>query len=124
MFLLVLMGCSGGPAPCTDAVADACTPLYNPTFDEAYVRTFEPTCGTGGASCHGPDGAQGGLVLADPNEAYDHLSDYVVAEDASCSELIVRLAEHGESWSMPLGGELSDAEVCAIATWIDDGALR
>ena len=125
------LSCSSAEDPeqmpsCVELASD-CSPLYSPTFDELFTRTLEPTCGQGGGSCHGPDGKQGGLVFADPDEAHALLTGAearVVPNDAACSEIVVRTHQSGKPWSMPPGNPLSEAERCVIRKWVELGALR
>lgn len=125
--LLMLLGCSGGDplARCVE-VDPECAPLYQPTFDELYARTLEPTCGIGGAACHTREGAQNGLVFADPDEAYELLlgGERVVPGDPGCSLLVKRLETDNPNLQMPPGDALSEAERCVVVRWIDDGAER
>lgn len=102
----------------------SCDPLYAPVFDELFARTLKPTCAQGGGSCHGPDGQQGGLVLADADAAHSLLATRLVPGDAACSELVVRTHQAGRPWSMPPGSSLSEQERCVIRRWIELGAAR
>lgn len=108
---------------CTELSA-GCAPLYAPTFDELFTRTLKPTCAQGGGSCHGPGGAQGGLVFDDADTAHDLLRSRLVAGDPACSEIVVRTHVAGQPWSMPPGQPLSEGERCVIRQWIELGAMR
>jgi hypothetical protein len=114
---------------CVQGLDLACAPLYEPTFDQIYTRTLKPTCAISGASCHASEGAMGGLVFADADGAYAELlgqngaKKRVVAGDAACSLVMERLAAT-EGALMPPGAPLADAERCAIARWIQNGAKR
>jgi hypothetical protein len=118
------------PRPRCIELSPSCTPLYTPSFDELFTRTLMPTCGQGGSSCHGPDGAKGGLVFAEADTAYALLTGQsgakprVVAGDPGCSEIVVRTHRAGEPWSMPPGQPLSENERCVIRQWIEQGAVR
>ncbi len=124
-------GC--GPAEttstCVQGLDLACAPLYEPTFDQIYTRTLKPTCAISGASCHASEGAMGGLVFADADGAYAALlgqggaKPRVVAGDAACS-LVIERVDATDSKVMPPGAPLADAERCAIAQWIQNGAKR
>lgn len=132
--LSFVLGCSDDGAdaerPQCIELAESCAPLYAPTFDELFARTLGPTCAQGGASCHGPAGAKGGLVLDEPDAAHAALTGAnggeprAVAGDPACSEIVVRTHRSGESWSMPPGQPLSEAERCVIRLWIEQGAAR
>jgi hypothetical protein len=133
---LVTLSCGNGePSPsrpaCLSAVdVDQCSPLYPPEFPELFQNVFSQTCASGGGTCHGPNGRQGGLVFADESEAYDLLlgqqgnKTRVNPGDAACSELIVRLDSVGQSWSMPPGAPLKEGARCSIRRWVALGAPR
>lgn len=105
-----------------------CTPQYEPTFDNIYTNTLAPTCGVPGAACHASEGAQGGLIMDDPEIAYDRLVESadarVIAGDAACSELTRRIDPAGPGPRMPPGGMLEPEVICAIEQWIQNGAPR
>ena len=71
----------------------------------------------------------GGLIFADEDSAYAALlgegggKSRVVAGDAACSLMIERL-DATDAKVMPPGAPLADAERCAIAQWIQNGAKR
>jgi hypothetical protein len=129
--MLVLLGCGPDdeePDPgqeCVDLSTD-CTPQYEPTFDNIHSRTLSGSCAVAGGACHSSQGEQAGLAMEDADEAYRALTDggRVVEGDAACSLLIRRLYSDDSSEQMPPGMPLSDGERCAIAQWIDDGAVR
>jgi hypothetical protein len=124
-------GCSSGETAsgCVQGLDLTCAPLYDPTFDQVYTRTLKPTCALSGASCHASEGAMGGLVFADADSAYAALlgeggaKPRVLAGDAACSLLIERL-DATSAKVMPPGAPLADAERCAVARWIQNGAKR
>jgi hypothetical protein len=119
---------SDGPA-CVSVTSD-CSPLYAPTFDEIFSRTLSPTCAQPGAGCHSSGGIQGGLYFATADSAYALLlgdstaAATVVPGDASCSVLVERLESNDPATLMPPGSKLSDAEICAVVQWIQEGAKR
>lgn len=123
----LLAGCS---TPCLDDLDAACAPLYEPTWDNVYTRTLEPTCGTGGSSCHSAEGAQGGFAISDADATHDRLvgadggEALVEPEDAGCSRLVQVVRSADVSVQMPPGDPLSDAEACAIQQWVDAGAAK
>lgn len=50
-------------------------------------------------------------------------SELVIAGDAACSELMVRLDTEDDARRMPPGAQpLDESERCAIAQWIENGA--
>jgi hypothetical protein len=106
------------------AVDTACSPLYEPTFQNVFERTLMPTCATGGAACHATDGAQKGLRLDEIELAYALLGSRLEPSDASCSHVVARLESTDAGYQMPPGRRLGDAERCSIERWIQAGASR
>jgi hypothetical protein len=130
MIVLSVAACGDDALECVELPAD-CAPLYPPTYDELFARTFEPTCGQAGSFCHAAEGARAGLVFAEPDEAYELLNrsersggSLVRAGDAACSPLMLRLSAEDPSFSMPPGTRLSEQERCVVQQWIEQGAAR
>lgn len=124
---LALLGACGDSGPPSCVTVDAsCTPRYAPTFDNVYNNTLRESCGSDSVACHSAAGKRGGLSMASADVAYAQLTDAerVVAGDPACSEIVVRMHGRGESYLMPPGAPLADADRCAIERWIADGALR
>jgi hypothetical protein len=139
----LLLGCKGdddgadgqGQDECLMTLPD-CSDAKLPfpaTFDNIYAHVLILSCGSSstGSSCHSSDGAQHGLVLQDPEVAYDHLLGMaeddrarVIPKDPRCSILMERLESKDSTYRMPVGGELSIGERCAIREWIEQGATR
>lgn len=134
-------GCDGGAddgttlAPaCVEVSPSSCAPLYTPSFDEVYTRTLVPSCASGGGSCHGNADASGaeahGLFVDDADATHARLlqdrgdDTFVVAGDAACSSLVVRLVVDDDVLRMPVGTSLSEGEICSVAQWIENGAAR
>jgi hypothetical protein len=116
--------CPGGddPPACVEVDLD-CQPLYVPTFDNVYTNTLRDGCGSRAVACHSREGQRGGMSFEDPATAHAALlAGRVTAGDASCSELIVRIASVGKSYQMPPGAALPEAERCALIRWVQDGA--
>ncbi len=104
-----------------------CTPLYEPSFDQVFARTLQPTCAKSGVSCHSTRGRQGGLAFDDADEAYRMMLDEtrtVRAGDPSCSSLVGRIVATTGDVRMPPGRSLDIGEQCAIVQWIANGARR
>ena len=123
----LFLGC--GRDLCVDDVDLSCAPLYTPeSFDDIWAQTLQPSCAGGGASCHAPEGDQGGLSMADADSAYEALTagddPLAVAGDATCGALIYHLESDDPDAVMPPGAQLSEAERCVIRIWLDDGAAR
>ena len=118
MLLAALVACGGG-YDCVEVPA-SCTPEFEPTFDAMYANTFT-TCALS-APCHGQGSANGLDLGPDADSAYEALlgHDYVVPGEPGCGEVSIRLG----SGEMPPGAPLSEAELCAVRTWIADGAER
>lgn len=119
---------------CVDFDPSGCALLYPAEYDEVFTRTLVPTCGSGGASCHGSADALGavehGFVIDDATATHARLLEdrgdatFVVAGDAACSSLVVRLVIDDPDLAMPPGAPLADNELCSVATWIAEGAAR
>ncbi len=119
---------------CVEVAPESCTPLYTPTFDEVFARTLTPSCATGGGACHASATATGAAAndffVDDADATFARLLEprgdatFVVAGDAACSSLVVRLLVDDTTLRMPLGTVLSGAEICSVAQWIEDGATR
>jgi hypothetical protein len=113
-----------GEPSCVEPLPVGCAPLYPPTFDNVFDTTLSKTCASGGGSCHGASGNNGGLTFANADEAYSLLASRISAGDPGCSKLVVRLESAGQPWGMPPGAPLSEGERCAIEQWIVAGAKR
>jgi hypothetical protein len=99
--------------------------LYEPTWDQVFAQTLEPSCGQGGSSCHAPKGAKGDLVIDTSEASHSRLLDaWVRPGDPGCSLLMIRMEQDDPVKVMPPGSPLSEAERCAVATWIAEGAAR
>lgn len=123
-----LTACNGGGQTCIEVNTD-CDPLYEPTYENVFTRTLEPSCAVDGP-CHNAASAQGGLVYEDPDEAYDLLLGVdgearVVPGDPGCSLLVRRLESDNPGFRMPPGQTpLPAEERCSVIQWIADGAER
>jgi hypothetical protein len=133
----------GNPATipeCLDPPADATcdAPLYGrtmtgeiaPTFDDVFTKTLNAKCATNSA-CHSGDTPKNGLSFDDPDAAYDLLMEdsargnpRLIPGDVACGELLFRLETDIESYGMPPGRPLDEAERCSIRHWIANGAPR
>jgi hypothetical protein len=120
-----LAGCpSEDEPPACVTVDTACSPLYEPTFDNVYNNTLKAGCGSGLNSCHSANGS-GVLALHDPAVAHGELlAGRVSPGDPGCSELVVRTVASGEGYQMPpgTGAALSAAERCSLILWVQAGA--
>lgn len=114
------------PPPRCTTFDPVCAPLYEPTFEQIFQRTFKPSCALSGASCHAETGRQGGIAFEDPDRAHALLLETgaVKPGDATCSELAFRIRATEPFVRMPPGRSLSAAEQCTIQKWIADGAKR
>lgn len=127
--LAALVGCKGdeGPACAPVEVDVSCAPSYEPTYENLFRETLQPSCGRGGTVCHGPEGNQGGLTFADREASRRALlgaPGVVRAGDPSCSELVRRVVSTEGMIRMPPGASLPTGEQCAIIRWIGEGAER
>lgn len=121
--IAAMAGCSDAPPACA-TVETACAPLYEPTWDNVYAQTVVRSCGGNRSSCHAA-GGDGEIDLSSQATAYDSLVPaHVTGGDAMCSELVVRVHGAGEDYLMPPGALLRDSERCAIAQWVQAGAVE
>ncbi len=119
-------------ATCAPPLVADCAPLYEPTYDNLFERTFNPTCGVGGSSCHqsGGDGTKGGLTFDNPERTYKTLLDasrswrLVDTSKPECSKVVYKITSHDMHVVMPPGRPLVLAEQCVIEKWIQKGAPR
>jgi hypothetical protein len=135
----LLFSCSGaeeakGPPPppaCVENLNVDCTVLLHspPVYSKIYPDLIQPQCAIG-SSCHGANGAMGGLVLATADEAYEGLlgtkggTKRVIPFDPVCSPLMVRLESHDPAIQMPPGNRLSEPALCDFIQWIKQGAAK
>jgi hypothetical protein len=126
--------CGGGDEPAGNqcvTLPATCTLGITPSYAEIYTTILSKSCGAGmGANCHGPDGRQGGLGLYDADMAYNDLLGVtgharVIPENPECSSLVERLNSDDPSYRMPyMGAKLAPDLLCAVQTWIRDGATK
>ncbi len=117
-----LLACAPAPAPtCADAVLPDCSGTTAPDFETLERTVLAPSCVVM-AACHSSFEHQGDLILEDPATAYDQLSRFVTPGDAQCSVVAERITTTSLTRRMPPAGGLSDANRCAILTWIEAGA--
>lgn len=124
------VACSSDPPAeqCVPVTVDlACTPAYDPTYENVWTKTFQPSCAKGGSTCHAPPAKQGGIDFSNIDVAFKNLGDrgVVKAGDPACSSLVGRITTTTER-RMPPAAErrLPDGEQCAIERWIANGAKR
>lgn len=127
-------GSSGSGSKCLEPLSLDCRPSFEPaTFEAIFANVLRPSCGSSasGTQCHGADGKQAGLVLADIDEAYDSLlgelddRPRVMPGDPECSMLIERIESSDRRVRMPLNSEpLGEGQRCAIRHWVAEGAER
>lgn len=124
-----LAGCSDdGGSECVTPELD-CAPLYEPTFANVFTNTLVPSCAVPGVACHAREGAQGGLVFEDIDEAYTLLTGEngparIDFDNPGCGALMQRLHSSDPLFQMPPSAPLSEAELCAIDQWVFMGAPR
>lgn len=117
--LLCLAACDDEIRLPEQEVSDGVSPDYC-----GVSELMESSC----VSCHGAGGSEPELTdIADvvDLESSSYAGEiYVVPGDAAASFLYKKCAgEQGDMGSsMPLGGSMSDDNLDALATWIDDGA--
>jgi hypothetical protein len=133
---MLVLACGGDDGSdegltCVEGLADACTPAFDPTWQNVYANVVSPTCGGSGSSCHAAAGKQGGLDLSSAPKAHAALLGHdevgkarVVPGDPACSILMERIETSDLQKRMPLGAPqpLSAATRCAVQQWIEKGA--
>jgi hypothetical protein len=129
LLVVAAAACGGDDGPTCVQVSTDCTPLYEPTFTNLFDRTFQPTCGVAGGSCHSAEGHKAGLVFADVDQAYDLLLGTdgrarVTPGDPGCSLLVERTESEDPGFQMPPRDPLDEATRCTIRQWIANGADR
>lgn len=125
-------GDEAGEVPqCIEYALDGCAPLYPASYDHVWNQTLADGCAQFGSACHASAdaaGAENGMIFADPQQAYDHMTSagsdsLIVAGDPLCSPFFVRLASDDPDIRMPPGSSgLSDGALCSIGSWIAEGA--
>lgn len=105
---------------------ESCSPLYSPTYENVYANTLQQTCGQAGGACHALEGGQGGFIIKDIETTYSDLfaEARVQAGAPAESEIVKRMESRDPGLLMPPGTALSPAELCAVETWIANGATR
>lgn len=135
VFLLLLpmpslVACPGDdaadPIVCLEAGSlPSCTPAYEPTYDNLYAATFQPSCAKSGFSCHSPEGHQGDLNFFDKEAVFAELVKHdIKAGNPECSPLAQRVVSTDGFQRMPPGKSLPAGEQCAVIEWIRAGAKR
>ena len=128
--VVALVACTKTPPPACITVDTACLPGYQPTFDNVWKNTLQPTCATS-SSCHNAAGHQGNLDMSTEDTAYSDLlmpakidpkRDRVTPGDPACSLMIVRTDSPGADYQMPPGTPLTAPERCALIQWVQCGA--
>ena len=130
---LVALALASCTPPCVEVSTD-CEPLYEPTFDNVWALTLEPSCALSG--CHVPASAPAGLVLA-AGLAYDNLVnvessqiaglDRVEPGDPDQSYLLWKLEGNPDrlGQQMPFGASPLDEELLQLVRdWIAAGAME
>jgi len=124
--VLFAAACSGPDRLECIEVDPTCAPLYAPTWDNVFLNTLRPKCGTGGGACHEGPGSRGGLRLDESEFGYRSLTNtakgYVRVNDVACSEILQRVYSDADSLRMPRGSSLPDSERCALQQWVLAGA--
>lgn len=132
-FLAVSCGGGDDGAPACVTLPDMCISSIDPTWTEIYSKILAPSCGaTGtGTTCHGAEGKQAGLGIYDLNMTYDGLLGVggahprVEPGSPECSLLMERLTSDDPNFRMPKNGaKLDEGRLCAVQTWIKNGAAK
>jgi hypothetical protein len=132
-----LAGCGGDDSSssdgstCIENLNTGCTDLLYtpPVYPTIFEKILVPQCALG-SSCHGSDGAMGGLAITDADRTYDTLLGTkggvkrVIPHDPTCSPLMLRLESRDPNFLMPRGSRLSEPALCVFVQWIKAGAQR
>ena len=109
------------PAFAADAPADR-----GAAGEVDFARDVQPLLARKCLACHGPDDAEGGLMLGSQETALavtDGGEPAIVPGDAAGSELLRRVTSREEWEQMPPEGDrLTPEEVAVLRAWIDGGA--
>jgi len=131
LVVAAVAACTHTPPPACITVDLTCAPGYVPTFDNVYVNTLAPSCGSTNNSCHSTAGHNGGLSFGDETTAYNDLllpahldpkRTRIDPGDAACSLMIVRTDSPGADYQMPPGDPLTEPARCALIQWVQAGA--
>ncbi len=88
-----------------------------PTYASISSKILQPKC----AACHGTGSGFGGISFA----SYNSTKSTVVVGNPATSALYISVSTGRKGGRMPQGGAaLSNAELSAIQTWIQQGALN
>ena len=108
------------PAPAADETDVGEAPAVD------FARDVQPLLAWRCLACHGPDDAEGGLMLGSRDTALaatDGGEPAIVPGDAAGSPLLARVASDSEWDRMPPEGDrLTEEEVRTLRDWIDGGA--
>ena len=106
--------------------ADVETPTEPAAPAVDFARDVQPLLARRCLACHGPDDAEGGLMLGSHESALaatDSGDPAIRPGDAAGSELLRRVLSHEEWERMPPEGDrLTAEEVAILRAWIDGGA--
>lgn len=104
-------------------LAAACTSRERPaSWSYVHAAIIAPNCAT--SSCHSERAAAAGVVLDDPDSAYEVLLErqFVIAGDPSST--LMSLLAGDERPRMPPDAPLPAADIDLVREWIEDGAMR
>ena len=125
---LYVLGLALGLPPSASwaAEGDAENPPNEPPPAANFARDVQPLLARKCLACHGPDDAEGGLMLGSPETALaptDSGEPAIRPGDAQGSALIARVTSDSEWDQMPPEGDrLTEEEVEILRNWIDGGA--
>ena len=122
-FLPCLIASALAPAA---SAADVETPAEPAAPAVDFARDVQPLLARRCLACHGPDDAEGGLMLGSRETAVavtDSGEPAILPGDAAGSALLERITSHSEWERMPPEGDrLTADEVRLLSDWIDGGA--
>ncbi|NVB84161.1 MAG: hypothetical protein HOV81_37645 [Kofleriaceae bacterium] len=101
----------------------ACTSRDRPaSWSYVHAAILAPNCAT--SSCHSERAAAAGVVLDDPDAAYEVLLDRQFVIPGDPSSTLMSLLAGDERPRMPPDAPLPEADIDLVREWIEDGALR
>ncbi len=101
-----------------------------PSSELSYAGDIQPILSQNCNNCHGAgqnnfNSSSYAAVMASVSPANTYNRNQVVPGDADASPLVDKIEPNPEfGGRMPVGGSLSSAEINAIRTWINEGALN
>jgi hypothetical protein len=110
LFAVILSACTGDPA------------ARPASWSYLHAAIIAPSCAT--SSCHSERTAAAGIVLDDPDTAYESLLGQAFVTPGDPASTLLLLLEGDERERMPPDAPLPQADIDLVRTWIEAGATR